>query len=126
MDFYADAISLANKFGIDKSFLDRPLNKGLSGGEKKQSEVLQLLMLKPKFALLDEIDSGVDVDSLKKIQKAINHLKKNGTGLIIITHNPEMIKKIKPDFIHVMKGGKISRSGGIEILNTIKKYGIAS
>jgi len=126
MDFYAEAKALSRKFGIDENFLDRPLNCGLSGGEKKQSEILQLLMLRPSFALLDEIDSGVDVDSLKKIQRTVEHLRKGGTGFVVISHNPEMIKRLKPDIIHVMKGGRVIKSGGLDILKSIKKYGISS
>jgi len=125
IDFYAEVKELARKFDIDEGFLDRPLNSGLSGGEKKQSEILQLLMLKPDFALLDEIDSGVDVNALNKIQKMVSHLRKQGTGFIIITHNPDMIKKLKPERVHVMKGGRIVESGGPELARSIKQNGIS-
>lgn len=123
VDFYAEVKGLARTFGIDEQFLDRPLNHGLSGGEKKQSEILQLLLLRPRFALLDEIDSGVDLDSLRKVQKAVSNLRREGTGFVIVTHNPDVAKKLKPDVVHLMKSGAITQSGDTDILNRIRKEG---
>src|SRR3989344_2431647 len=107
MDFYKNLKEVAQKLSINESFLGRELNVGFSGGEKKLSEILQLVMLRPQFALLDEIDSGVDVDSLKKVFKGINMLQKEGTGFLLVTHYPNILKYVTPDKVYVMKGGRI-------------------
>ncbi len=124
MEFYNKTLERISAFGIPETLLKRPLNSCLSGGEKKQSEIIQLLILKPKFAFLDEIDSGLDVDSLKKIQKAITYLKKQGTGFVVITHYPEMIKKLKPDVVYLMKDGLIKKRGNLDLLKEINKEGL--
>ncbi|MFA5841946.1 MAG: Fe-S cluster assembly ATPase SufC [Candidatus Paceibacterota bacterium] len=123
LEFHKKISDKAADLGIDKSFLSRHVNSGLSGGEKKQSEVLQMAVLNPKFAILDEIDSGVDVDSLGKIFNAITKLSKDGTGFLLITHYPGILKKITPDYVHIMKEGKIVKSGGREIINEIEANG---
>src|SRR3989339_1814256 len=121
MDFYKEASSMAQKIGVPEEFLKRSVNKGLSGGEKKLSEILQLSILKPKFALLDEIDSGVDVDALKKVFGAIKILKDEGMGFILVTHHPNVLEYIKPDMVYVMKDGKVERVGGVEIIENLKE-----
>lgn len=126
MDFYNEAKEKARTVGIPESLLDRPLHAGLSGGEKKQSEILQLLMLKPKFAFLDEIDSGVDIDALKKVWKGIEELRKAGTAFVLITHYPEILRSITPDAVHVMSGGKLIRSGKDELIELIAEEGFAA
>lgn len=123
LEFHKKMSDKAESMAIDKSFLSRHVNSGLSGGEKKQSEVLQMAVLGPKFAVLDEIDSGVDVDSMSKIMSAIGQLAKDGTGFLLITHYPNILKKITPDYVHVMKEGKIVKSGGHEIINEIENSG---
>ncbi len=123
LDFHKHLTDVANSVGISTELLSKPLNSGLSGGQKKQSELLQLMVLKPKFAFLDEIDSGVDIDSLEKIFKAIKELKKNGTGVVLVTHYPNILSKITPDHVHVMKFGKMIKSGGVELINEIEKSG---
>jgi len=123
MDFYKEASSMAQKIGVPEEFLKRSVNKGLSGGEKKLSEILQLSILKPKFALLDEIDSGVDVDALKKVFGAIKILKDEGMGFILVTHHPNVLEYIKPDMVYVMKDGKVERVGGVEIIENLKEKG---
>lgn len=125
LDFYKYLENIAIELNIDKSFLKRSINSGFSGGEKKQGEVLQLVALEPKFAFLDEIDSGVDVDSMEKIFKGINMLKEKGTGFVIVTHYGQIFEKIKPDFVHIMKDGKIVRSGGSEIAKEVGEKGFA-
>ena len=116
---------VARSVGIPESLLDRSLNAGLSGGEKKQSEVIQLLMLRPKFAFLDEIDSGVDIDALKKVWKGVTKLKEEGTGFVLITHYPTILQSITPDKVHVMADGKVVASGGMDLVQKIEKGGFA-
>ena len=109
---------------INQEFLEREVNKGLSGGETKRTELLQVLMMNPKIALLDEPDSGVDIDSIKYILSAINELKKISSILIIVTHNIGIVKKINPDNIIVINNGLVSEYGKIELLNNIYKNGL--
>jgi Fe-S cluster assembly ATP-binding protein len=123
LEFHKKMSDKAVELGIDKSFLSRHVNSGLSGGEKKQSEALQMAVLEPKFAVLDEIDSGVDVDSLDKIFNAVNELSKKGTGFLLITHYTNILKKITPDYVYVMKEGRIVKSGGREIIDEIEEGG---
>lgn len=123
LDFHKKLEGMAKDAGIDTGFLKRYVNAGLSGGEKKQSEMLQLLTLEPNFAFLDEIDSGVDSESLSKVFKIISKLKKQGTGFILVTHYDNVLKHIKPDFVHVMYDGRIVRSGGKELVKEIKDKG---
>ncbi len=116
-----------NKLNIDPAFMSRSINDGFSGGEKKKSEVLQMAMLQPAFAFLDEIDSGLDIDALKIVSKQINTIhKKQKMGLVIVSHNPRVLDFIKPDKIHIMSKGKIVASGGTEILKKIEKDGFES
>lgn len=123
LDFYKMMEARAKEFGIDAGFLKKHLNAGLSGGEKKLSEVLQLLALEPKFALLDEIDSGVDVDALKKVFAVIEHLRTKGVGFLLVSHHPNLLEHIKPDHVHVMNKGKIVASGGRELVEKISREG---
>ena len=123
LDFYKMMEARAKEFGIDAGFLKKHLNAGLSGGEKKQSEVIQLLALEPKFALLDEIDSGVDVDALKKVFAAITALKARGVGFLLVSHHPNLLQHIKPDQVSVIKNGKIVATGGKELVGKIAREG---
>jgi Fe-S cluster assembly ATP-binding protein len=123
LDFYKMMEARAKEFGIDANFLKKHVNAGLSGGEKKQSEVLQLLALEPKFALLDEIDSGVDVDAQKRVFAVIEHLRAKGVGFLLISHHPNLLEHVKPDYVHVMRGGKVVISGGDELIARITKEG---
>lgn len=112
---------------INPAFMSRSVNEGFSGGEKKKSEVLQMAMLEPSFAFLDEIDSGLDIDALKIVTKELNAIqKKQGMGLIIVSHNPRILDFIKPDKIHIMSKGKIVAQGGAEIIAKIEKGGYDS
>lgn len=110
-DFYREVEAIAQSIGVDASFLKRPVGTGLSGGEKKQAEILQLLALKPKFVLLDEIDSGVDVDAMKKILRGIEMLRSQGVGLLIVTHYGATLKDLSPDVVHVLHSGRIVATG---------------
>lgn len=97
--------------GMDESFLYRSLNDGFSGGEKKRNEILQMLMLQPKLAILDETDSGLDIDALKTVAQGINSMRSADRGIILVTHYQRLLDYIEPDFIHVLADGKIVRSG---------------
>lgn len=108
---------------INEKFLDRFLNKGFSGGEKKKMEMLQMLLLEPKFAVLDETDSGLDIDALKIVAKTVNHLRKSGMTVLVITHYQRILNHLNPDFVHVMANGKIIKSGGHEFADILEKEG---
>jgi len=115
----------SKELGMDEAFMDRYLNEGFSGGEKKRSEVLQMLMLKPKIAILDEADSGVDVDALKIISEGINQLA-GTSGILLITHYERILKHVKPDFVHIMIDGKIVKSGDSSLVQNVEKSGYDS
>lgn len=111
--------------GVDKSFIHRDVNDGFSGGEKKRFEMLQLLLLKPKLAIIDEIDSGLDVDALKVVADVINlcHKQDPNFTVILITHYQRILKYLNPDFVHILQGGKIVKSAGIELAQQVEKSG---
>ncbi len=115
----------AQDLGLKEDMLERFVNDGFSGGEKKKAEMLVLLSLAPKFVIFDEIDSGLDVDTLKKVAKAINQLVKKGAGIILITHSQKILKVVKPDFVHVLKAGKIVRIGSHKLASEIEDKGYA-
>ena len=119
--------SLAKILLLNEELIKRPINEGLSGGEKKKMEALQILVLKPKFIILDEIDSGTDVDALKTLAKAINELLNTKyiikPGILLITHYNRICKYLKPDFVHIIKQGKIVKSGNIQLIEDIEKMG---
>ena len=113
------------KVGLDSNMLHRSLNSGFSGGEKKKNEILQMLFLKPKLIILDELDSGLDVDSLRVVCENISeYLKDNpDTSVLIITHYTRVLEYIKPDFVHVLSGGKIQKTGSYDLAFEIEKNG---
>jgi Fe-S cluster assembly ATP-binding protein len=108
---------------FDSSFADRYLNEGFSGGEKKRHEILQMAMLEPKFAVLDETDSGLDVDALKVVSNGVNSLRGPGLGVLIITHYTRILRYIRPDVVHVMFEGRIVRTGGPELADYLEENG---
>ena len=110
---------------IDESFLSRGIHDGFSGGEKKKMEMLQALVLKPKFAIFDEIDTGLDVDALRIVAGGIELLAKGGTGVVVITHYQRILRYIKPDFVHVLVAGKIVDSGSESLAKKIEEKGYA-
>ena len=118
--------SAVETLGFDKKFLERHLNVGFSGGEKKRAEVLQLLLAKPSLALLDETDSGLDVDSLRIVSQAVNTLRGPNFGCVVITHYPRILQYLKPDVVHVLVDGKIVKTGGHELAHEIEISGYAS
>jgi len=109
---------------MDKSFGERNVNEGFSGGEKKRHEILQLELLKPKFAVLDETDSGLDVDALKIVAEGVNRAKNdNNLGILLITHYTRILRYVKPDFVHVFVDGRIAEEGGPELAERLENEG---
>jgi Fe-S cluster assembly ATP-binding protein len=111
------------QLNLDWSFATRHVNVGFSGGEKKRAEIVQMLALNPEIAILDEIDSGLDVDSVRTVAEAINSTRSPGLGVLIITHYPRILKFLKPDFVHVMAGGRIIKSGDAGLADIIERDG---
>ncbi len=112
-----------NELKINKEFSERYLNENFSGGERKKSEVLQLSILKPKIAILDELDSGLDIDALKTLATSIKKMVKKGLGILIITHYARILKYLKPNYVHVMKEGTIVKSGDYSLAKELEKNG---
>ncbi|TGA97246.1 Fe-S cluster assembly ATPase SufC [Sporolactobacillus shoreae] len=108
---------------MDQAFAERYVNEGFSGGEKKRNEILQLMMLEPKFAILDEIDSGLDIDALKWVAKGVNSMRSENFGCLIITHYQRLLNYIKPDKVHVMMNGHIVKTGGPELALRLEEEG---
>jgi Fe-S cluster assembly ATP-binding protein len=113
----------AKNLQMDEKFFSRGIHDGFSGGEKKKLEILQALMLHPKFAIFDEIDTGLDVDALKLVAQGIALLKKNGTGVIIITHYQRILKYLESDFVHILVNGKIVKHGTASLAHQIEEEG---
>ena len=108
---------------MDRKFLSRSLNEGFSGGEKKRNEIFQMAMLEPKLAILDETDSGLDIDALKIVANGVNKLKNENNAVIVITHYQRLLEYIVPDFVHVLHDGKIVKSGGAELAHELEEKG---
>ena len=111
--------------GMNDEMLKRQLNVGFSGGEKKRNEILQMVMLEPKLAILDETDSGLDIDALKTVAEGVNALRAPDRGMLVITHYQRLLDFIKPDVVHVMAAGRIVKSGGAELALELEKSGYA-
>jgi Fe-S cluster assembly ATP-binding protein len=124
-EFYKALDAALQTLELDRSFSERELNVGFSGGEKKRAEMLQLLMLKPVFALLDETDSGLDIDSLKIVARAIDALAKEGAGVLVVTHYKRILEHVKADAVHVMLKGAIVQSGDMALVHELEKKGYA-
>jgi Fe-S cluster assembly ATP-binding protein len=123
MKFIRELDSKMDILEMDQDMATRYLNEGFSGGEKKRNEILQLMMLKPKFAVLDEIDSGLDIDALKIVSKGINEMRGEGFGCLIITHYQRLLNYITPDYVHVMMQGRVVKSGGAELAKQLEESG---
>ena len=108
------------QLGVDESFARRYLNDGFSGGEKKRAEVLQLAMLEPKIAILDETDSGLDIDAVRIVGESVNQLIGPNLGVLIITHYPRLLNYIRPQFIHILLDGRVVESGGWELAELLE------
>jgi len=113
----------ADLLEIDRKFLSRSLNEGFSGGEKKRNEIFQMAMLEPKLAILDETDSGLDIDALKVVANGVNKLKSKDNAVLVITHYQRLLDYIVPDFVHVLHNGKIVKSGGKELALELEEKG---
>jgi len=124
MKFIKEMDGALDELDIDQNMAQRYLNEGFSGGEKKRNEILQLLMLKPGIAILDEIDSGLDIDALKVVAQGVNKVRKEtDLGCLIITHYQRLLNYIKPDFVHVMMQGRVVKSGGAELAQRLESEG---
>ncbi|QEN08828.1 Fe-S cluster assembly ATPase SufC [Oceanispirochaeta crateris] len=108
---------------MDQNFINRNLNEGFSGGEKKRMEILQMLMIKPRFSIMDETDSGLDMDALKIVSKGINHLRGDDFGGLIITHYQRILDYVQPDYVHIMYDGEIARSGDMGLIQELEDKG---
>jgi len=123
-DFTKELKSSMGELQMDPAFAQRNVNEGFSGGEKKRHEILQLELLKPKIAVLDETDSGLDVDALKVVSEGVNRFSAAGeTGVLLITHYTRILRYVKPDFVHVFAGGKIVEQGGPELADLLEAEG---
>lgn len=125
MDFIQKLDEKMNFLQMPESMAERYLNEGFSGGEKKRNEILQLLMIEPTFAILDEIDSGLDIDALQVVAKGINQMRSDDFGALIITHYQRLLNYIKPDYVHIVMDGRIVKSGGPELAVEIEENGYA-
>ncbi|MEP4078079.1 Fe-S cluster assembly ATPase SufC [Haloferula sp.] len=121
--YYKELYAKMDLLEMDRKFTARAVNEGFSGGEKKRNEILQMMMLDPKYCILDETDSGLDIDALKIVAKGVNAMRSTDRGILMITHYQRLLDYIKPDHVHVMAEGKIVRSGGPELALELEKDG---
>lgn len=124
-DFLKEVRAKAKDLQIDADMLKRPVNVGFSGGEKKRNEILQMAMLEPKMCILDETDSGLDVDAMKLVADGVNALRSANRSFLVITHYQRLLDHIKPDFVHILADGKIIKSGGPELALQVENNGYA-
>ncbi len=123
MDFLQVLEEKLQVIGWDDSFVNRPVNEGFSGGEKKRNEILQMAVLEPKLAILDETDSGLDIDALKTVSAAVNRLRSPSKATVVVTHYQRLLNFIIPDFVHVLVDGRIARSGGKKLALELEEKG---
>jgi Fe-S cluster assembly ATP-binding protein len=121
--YYKNLYSKMDLLEMDRKFTARAVNEGFSGGEKKRNEILQMMMLEPKYAILDETDSGLDIDALKIVAKGVNAMRSHERGILMITHYQRLLDYIAPDYVHVMAAGQIVRSGGPELALELEENG---
>ena len=122
-EFKEELKKYMDELNMNPKNVDRSLNVGFSGGEKKKNEILQMLVLNPKLAILDETDSGLDVDAIKTVSKGIEMFKNNENGILIITHNTKILKSLKVDYVHILVNGKIVKTGNQELATIIENEG---
>lgn len=121
--FYKDMYAKMDELEMNRKFTSRAVNEGFSGGEKKRNEILQMMMLDPRYCLLDETDSGLDIDALKVVAKGVNSMRSPARGFLVITHYQRLLDYIKPDHVHVMADGQIVKSGGAELALELEESG---
>ncbi|MGC6426355.1 MAG: Fe-S cluster assembly ATPase SufC [Akkermansiaceae bacterium] len=121
--FYKQMYAKMDELEMDRKFTSRAVNEGFSGGEKKRNEILQMMMLDPRYCLLDETDSGLDIDALKVVAKGVNSMRSDSRGFLVITHYQRLLDYIKPDVVHVMADGQIVKSGGPELALELEESG---
>jgi Fe-S cluster assembly ATP-binding protein len=122
-DFLKRVKMLLKELEMDESFLKRAVNEGFSGGEKKRNEMLQMLVLEPTLTILDETDSGLDIDALQIVAKGVNSLRRTDRSIIVVTHYQRLLDYIVPDYVHVLSGGRLVKSGGKELALELEKSG---
>jgi len=125
LTFHKELLRLMETLSINPEYADRSLNVGFSGGEKKKNEILQLAVLQPKLALLDETDSGLDIDATRIVFEGVAKLRTPDMGILIITHHSKVLDYLKPDYVHVLINGSLVKSGGIELVEHIQQHGYA-
>lgn len=125
LELRLSAMDWMKRLGMDSSFVDRYLNEGFSGGEKKRNEIMQMALLEPEFAVLDETDSGLDIDALRIVAKGIREVRADrpNLGILLITHYQRLLDELQPDFVHIMIDGRIVKSGGMELAAELEKNG---
>ena len=125
LELRLSAMDWMNRLGMDSSFVDRYLNEGFSGGEKKRNEIMQMALLEPDFAVLDETDSGLDIDALRIVAKGIREVRvdRPNMGILLITHYQRLLDELQPDHVHIMIDGRIVKSGGMEVAAELEKNG---
>jgi Fe-S cluster assembly ATP-binding protein len=123
MDFLEVLEEKLKAIGWDDSFVNRPVNEGFSGGEKKRNEILQMAVLEPRLAILDETDSGLDIDALKTVAEAVNRLRSPANATVVVTHYQRLLNHIVPDFVHVLVDGRTARSGGKDLALELEEKG---
>lgn len=123
LEFLKAVREKAAKLNLDDSMLKRSVNQGFSGGEKKRFEMLQMMLMEPKFIIFDEVDSGLDIDSLKTVSEAINAMRDPDHAFLIITHYQRLLNYVKPDFVHIVNHGRVVQSGGPEIAEILEREG---
>ena len=123
MDFMVMIKDKLKKVALDESFIHRPVNDGFSGGEKKRNEILQMITLEPKLAILDETDSGLDIDALQIVAQGVNDFRSHERSFILITHYQRMLNYMEPDFVHVLMNGQLVKSGGADLAKELEEKG---
>lgn len=124
-DFIRTVREVSERLNVTQEMLRRPLNAGFSGGEKKRNEILQMALLQPSLCVLDETDSGLDIDALRLVADGVNQLRSAERGMLVITHYQRLLNYIVPDFVHVLSAGRIARSGGKELAHELEEKGYA-
>jgi len=125
MNFIKMVRAKTKELGIADDMLKRPVNTGFSGGEKKRNDILQMALLEPRFAILDETDSGLDIDALRIVSEGVNRMRSPDRAMLVITHYTRLLEYIKPDFVHVLAKGQIVKSGGYELAHALEETGYA-